>query len=324
MPKAIVINETGGPEVMRWEDVPVAAPGPGQARLRQTAIGVNYIDVYFRSGLYPAPRMPVVLGMEAAGVVDAVGPDVGELKPGDRVAYAAAPAGAYSEERIMPADRLVGLPEDIDDSTAAAAMLKGMTAEYLLHRTHHVRSGETVLVHAAAGGVGLLLDAWARHLGATVIGTVGSDDKAALAKAHGCHHTIVYTRESFVDRVREITGGRGVDVAYDSVGRDTFAGSLECLALRGHLVSFGQSSGPVEPLQVGLLGAKSATVSRPTLFHYTGDRAELLAIANNLFDAIRRRIIRIEVNQTYALREAATAHRDLEARRTTGSTVLMP
>ena len=324
MPKAIVINETGGPEVMRWEDVPVAAPGPGQARLRQTAIGVNYIDVYFRSGLYPAPRMPVVLGMEAAGVVDAVGPDVGELKPGDRVAYAAAPAGAYSEERIMPADRLVGLPEDIDDSTAAAAMLKGMTAEYLLHRTHHVRSGETVLVHAAAGGVGLLLDAWARHLGATVIGTVSSDDKAALAKAHGCHHTIVYTRESFVDRVREITGGRGVDVAYDSVGRDTFAGSLECLALRGHLVSFGQSSGPVEPLQVGLLGAKSATVSRPTLFHYTGDRAELLAIANNLFDAIRRRIIRIEVNQTYALREAATAHRDLEARRTTGSTVLMP
>lgn len=324
MPKAIVINETGGPEVMRWEDVPVAAPGPGQARLRQTAIGVNYIDVYFRSGLYPAPRMPVVLGMEAAGVVDAVGPDVGELKPGDRVAYAAAPAGAYSEERIMPADRLVGLPEDIDDSTAAAAMLKGMTAEYLLHRTHHVRSGETVLVHAAAGGVGLLLDAWARHLGATVIGTVGSDDKAALAKAHGCHHTIVYTRESFVDRVREITGGRGVDVAYDSVGRDTFAGSLECLALRGHLVSFGQSSGPVEPLQVGLLGAKSATVSRPTLFHYTGDRAELLAIANNLFDAIRRRIIRIEVNQTYALREAATAHRNLEARRTTGSTVLIP
>ena len=324
MPKAIVAHETGGPEVLRWQDVQIDAPGRGEARLRHTAIGLNYVDVYFRTGLYPLPGMPVVLGMEAAGIVEAVGPEVGELKPGDRVAYAATPAGAYAEERVMPADRLVTLPEDIDDHTAAAAMLKGMTAEYLLHRTHHVRTGEIVLVHAAAGGVGLLLDAWARHLGATVIGTVGSDDKAALAKAHGCHHTIVYSRENFVDRVKEITEGRGVDVAYDSVGKDTFAGSLECLALRGHLISFGQSSGAVEPLQMGLLGAKSATVSRPSLFHYTLGRAELLAMANNLFDAIRRGIIRIGVNQHYPLRDAATAHSDLEARRTTGSTVLIP
>ena len=324
MPKAIVAHETGGPDVLRWKEVQVDAPGPGEARLRHTAIGLNYVDVYFRTGLYPMPHMPVVLGMEAAGVVEAVGPEVGELKPGDRVAYAATPAGAYAEERVMPADRLVTLPEDIDDRTAAAAMLKGMTAEDLLHRTHHVRAGEIVLVHAAAGGVGLLLDAWARHLGATVIGTVGSDDKAALAKAHGCHHTIVYSRENFVDRVKEITEGRGVDVAYDSVGKDTFAGSLECLALRGHLISFGQSSGAVEPLQMGALGAKSATVSRPSLFHYTLGRAELLAMANNLFDAVRRGIIRIEVNQSYPLHETATAHRDLEARRTSGSTVLIP
>lgn len=324
MPKAIVQHEKGGPEVLHWEEVTVGEPGPGEVRVRHTAIGVNYIDVYLRTGLYPTLTLPGTLGMEAAGVVEAVGPGVTIVKPGDRVAYVAAPAGAYAEKRVMAAAALVVLPDDIDDRTAAAIMLKGMTAEYLLHRTHHVTAGQTILVQAAAGGVGLLLCDWANHLGANVIGTAGSDEKVELARAHGCHHPINYRRESFVDRVKEITQGRGVDVAYDSVGKDTFFGSLDCLKVRGHLVSFGQSSGPVEPINIAILSAKSATLTRPSLFHYIADRAELEEIAAHLFDAVRKGIIKPDIHQTYPLAKAADAHRDLEARKTSGSTLLLP
>lgn len=324
MSKAIVLHEKGGPEVMRWEDVTVGEPGPGQVRIRHTAIGLNFIDVYFRTGLYPALELPGSLGMEAAGVIEAVGPGVEQLAVGDRVAYATHPPGAYCEERVMSADRLVRLPEDIDDRAAAAIMLKGMTAEYLLYRTHKVRAGDTILVQAAAGGVGLLLCDWASHLGCTVIGTVGSDEKAELARAHGCDHPIVYTRENFVERVKEITGGKGVPVVYDSVGKTTFSGSLDCLAIRGHLVLFGQSSGAPDAFAPGLLGTKSATLTRPTLFHYASSREELKAIAHNLFSAMHAGVIGVEVRQTYALKDVAQAHRDLEARKTTGSTVLLP
>ena len=325
MPRAIRIHQPGGPEEMRWEEITVGAPGPGQVRLRQTAVGLNYIDVYHRTGLYPVPQMPAILGMEAAAVVTEVGPGVTDLQPGQRVAYASPPVGAYAEERLMPADRLVPLPDAIDDRTAAAMMLQGMTVHYLLRRTYRVKPGDTILVHAAAGGVGLIACQWAHHLGATVIGTVGSDEKAALAKANGCDYPIIYTREDIVARVREITGGAGVAVVYDSIGKDTFAASLDCLQPLGMMVSFGNASGPVPAFEPGILAAKgSLFFTRPSLMHYTAKRADLLMAADELFHVEQEGAVHIAINQTYPLAEAAQAHRDLEARRTTGSTVLLP
>jgi NADPH2:quinone reductase len=333
MVKAIRVHGPGGPEVMVWEEVAVGAPGPGEARVRHTAIGLNFVDTYLRAGTgaygdtdkpYPLDY-PDILGFEAAGVVEALGAGVSELKPGDRVAYAAPPMGAYAEARLMPADVLVPLPASIDDATAAAMMLKGLTAEYLLRRCHAVQTGDTILVHAAAGGCGLLLCQWAKHLGATVIGTVGTDEKAALAAAHGCDHPIVYTREDFVARVREITGGAGLSVVYDGVGQATFMGSLDCLAPRGLAVLFGQPSGPVAPLPLGALTERgSLYVTRPTLMTYIARRDELLAGARALFQVSEAGAVRIEVNQRYALENAAQAHRDLEARKTTGSSILLP
>ncbi|GIX26151.1 MAG: quinone oxidoreductase [Burkholderiales bacterium] len=323
MPHAIRFYETGEPEVLRWEEIQVGSPGRGEVRLRHTAVGLNFIDVYHRSGLYPV-SLPATPGLEACGVVEEVGEGVTELKPGDRVAYASPPMGAYAEARLMPADRLVKVPEGISDLQAASMMLKGMTAEYLVRRTFRVGSEHTVLVHAAAGGVGLILCQWARALGATVIGTVGSDEKAKLAEAHGCKYPIVYTRENFVARVLDITGGRKCDVVYDSVGKDTFMKSLDCLRMFGMLVSFGQSSGPVPPLDVGVLSAKgSLYLTRPTLMHYTAKREDLVMSANALFQMVLDGKIRIEINQTYPLKEAAQAHRDLQARKTTGSTVFV-
>ena len=323
MVKAIRIHRTGGPDAMRWEDVEIGAPGPGEVRIRHEAVGLNYIDVYFRTGLYPAPSLPFSPGMEGAGVVEAVGEGVDRLAVGDRVAYAAPPVGSYAEERLMPAEKVVKVPPEID-SRKAAMMLQGMTAEYLLRRTYPVRSGETILFHAAAGGVGLIACQWAKHLGATVIGTVGSDEKAELARAHGCDHPIVYTRENFTERVRELTDGAGVPVVYDAVGRDTFAGSLDCLRPRGMLVSFGQSSGKVDPFDIGILSAKgSLYLTRPTVMTYTASRADLEMSARALFDVVVG-AVRIAVNQTFPLAEAAEAHRVLESRRTTGSTILLP
>ena len=325
MPRAIRIHRTGGPDAMQWEDVELGAPGPGEVRVRHEAVGLNYIDVYFRTGLYPAPSLPFSPGMEGAGVVEAVGEGVGALAAGDRVAYAAPPVGAYAEERLMPADRIVKVPAGIDARQAAAMMLQGMTVEYLLRRTFPVRSGDTILFHAAAGGVGLIACQWAKHLGATVIGTVGSDEKAELARAHGCDHTIVYTRENFTERVRELTDGAGVPVVYDAVGRDTFEGSLDCLRPRGMLVSFGQASGKIEPFDVGILSARgSLYVTRPTLMTYTASRADLEASAQALFDVVGSGAVRITVNQTFSLADAANAHRALESRQTTGSTILLP
>ncbi len=325
MPKAIRIHEYGGPEVLRWEEVEVGEPGPGQLRVRHAAVGLNYIDVYHRTGLYPLPSLPWTLGMEGAGQVEAVGEGVTEFKPGDRIAYASPPVGAYAEVRLMPADRAVALPDAIDDRTAAAMMLQGMTAQYLLRRTYRVQPGDTILLHAAAGGVGLIVSQWARHLGATVIGTVGSDEKAELAHAHGCHHVIVYSRENFTERVREITGGQGVAAVYDSVGQATFMGSLDCLHRLGMMVSFGNASGPVPPFDPGILAAKgSLFLTRPSLMAYTAERADLLASAAELFEVVTSGAVKIEVRQTYPLAETAAAHRDLEARKTTGSTVLVP
>ncbi len=325
MPKAIRIHEYGGPEVLRWEEVEVGDPGPGQLRVRHAAVGLNYIDVYHRTGLYPLPSLPWTLGMEGAGQVEAVGEGVTEFKGGDRVAYASPPVGAYAEVRLIPADRVVALPDTIDDRTAAAMMLQGMTAQYLLRRTYRVRPGDAILLHAAAGGVGLIASQWARDLGATVIGTVGSDDKAELARAHGCHHVIVYSRENFAERVREITGGQGVAVVYDSVGQATFMGSLDCLRPLGTMVSFGNASGPVPPFEPGILAAKgSLFLTRPSLMHYTAKRADLVASAAELFEVVGNGVVKIEVRQTYPLAETAQAHRDLEARQTTGSTVLLP
>jgi len=320
---AIRIHETGGPEVLRWEEVEVGHPGPGEARLRHTAVGLNFIDVYHRKGLYSLP-LPAVLGSEAAGVVEEIGPGVTEVKPGDRVAYAG-PIGAYAQTRLIRADRLVPLPADISDRAAAGMMLKGMTAQYLLLRTCPVEPGDAVLIHAAAGGVGLIVCQWAKHLGATVIGTVSTEAKAALAREHGCDHPIVGSREEFVARVREITGGRGVRVVYDSVGKDTFEGSLDCLQPLGMMVSYGNSSGPVPPFSPLVLAAKgSLFLTRPTLMTYTARREDLLATAAELFGVVRSGSVRIEIRQTYPLAEAAQAHRDMEARRTTGSTVLLP
>ncbi len=324
MVKAIRIHETGGPDVMRWEDVEVPAPGAGEVLLRHTAVGLNYIDTYHRSGLYPMP-MPAGIGMEGAGVVEALGDGVADLAVGDRVAYAGGPIGSYAEQRVIPADRLVKVPDGIDDRTAAAMMLKGMTVEYLLRRTYKVQPGDTILFHAAAGGVGLIACAWAKHLGATVIGTVGSEEKAALARAHGCDHTVLYTSESFKDRVKEITGGKGVPVVYDSIGKSTFDDSLDCLSPRGLMVSFGNASGPVDAFNLGILSQKgSLYVTRPTLVTYTAARDDLVASANALFDVVQKGIVKIEVNQTYPLADAVQAHKDLEGRKTTGSTVLLP
>jgi NADPH2:quinone reductase len=325
MPHAIRIHETGGPEVLRWDSVEVNAPGPGQVLLRQTAVGLNYIDTYHRTGLYPLPALPAVLGMEAAAVVEAAGPDVAGLAPGTRVAYASPPVGAYAEIRLMPADRVVRLPDAIDDRTAAAMMLKGMTAQYLLRRTYRVQDGDWVLVHAAAGGVGLILCQWARHLGARVIGTVGSEAKAALVRDNSCDHAILYNRENFVDRVREITGGAGVAVVYDGVGKATFAGSLDCLRPLGFMVSYGNASGPVPPFEPALLSQKgSLFFTRPTLMHYTARAADLQARAAELFAVVTGGHVRIAINQTYPLKDAPRAHRDLEGRTTTGSTLLLP
>mgnify|MGYP001806711728 CR=1 FL=1 len=325
MTKAIRIHEHGGPDAMRWEDSDPGTPGPGQALIRHTAIGLNFIDVYHRTGLYKVPQLPCTLGLEAAGVVEAVGSGVTSISPGDRVAYASPPLGAYSERRVMPADRLVTLPDGIDDQHAAAMMLKGMTAHYLLRRTYRVQPGDAILVHAAAGGVGLILCQWAKHLGATVIGTVGSAAKAELARAHGCDHPILSSRDDVVGRVKVITGGRGVAAVYDSVGLDTFERSLDCLRPLGMMVLFGQSSGPVPPIDLQVLSAKgSLFITRPTLLTYTAERADLVASAKELFDVVGSRAVRIEIQQSYALKDAAQAHRDLEGRKTTGSTVLLP
>lgn len=324
MTKTIRFHKTGGPEVLVLEDVAVGKPGPGEVRLKQTACGVNFIDVYHRTGAYPLP-LPSGIGMEGAGVVEEIGVGVTDLKPGDRVAYASSPLGSYAEARHMAADRLVKLPPSIGDRQAAAMMLQGMTVEYLVRRTYPIQRGDTVLIHAAAGGIGLIFCQWAKHLGATVIGTVSSDEKAELAKTHGCDHTIVYTRENFVQRVKEITGGKGLPVVYDSVGKDTFAGSLDCLRPRGMLVCFGAASGPVPPFNIAILGGeRSLFLTRPSLFAYVATRPDLEACANALFDVVNSGAVKIEVNQTYPLKDAAQAHRDLEARKTTGSTVLIP
>jgi NADPH:quinone reductase len=327
MNHAIRIHETGGPEVMRWEEVgagETAPLAPGEARVRHEAVGLNFIDIYHRSGLYPLP-LPSGLGLEGAGVVEAVGSAVTDIKPGDRVAYAGGPPGAYAEVRNIPADRLVKLPDSIDFKTAAAMMLQGMTAQYLLRRTYRVQAGDTILIQAAAGGVGLIVCQWAKALGATVIGTVSSDEKAALAKAHGCDHPVIYTRENFVARVKEITNGEGVPVVYDSIGKDTFTGSLDCLRPLGMMVTFGNASGPVPPVDTLELSKRgSLFLTRPTLFTYIAKRADLLATAQELFDVVTAGKVKIEVNQTYALKDAAQAHIDLAARKTTGSTVLLP
>ncbi|WP_422648963.1 NADPH2:quinone reductase [Cupriavidus sp. H18C1] len=324
MSKAIRIFENGGPEVMQWVDVEVGEPGPGEIRIRQEAVGLNYIDVYFRTGLYKQP-LPGGIGMEGAGVVEAVGQGVTHLSVGDRVAYAGRPTGAYAQVRVMPADIVVKLPDDISFEQAAAMMLQGMTVQYLVRDTYRVQPGDTVLLHAAAGGIGLIASQWLKALGATVIGTVGNDDKAALARAHGCDHTIVYTRESFLARVKEITGGKGVAVVYDSIGKDTFNDSLDCLAPRGTMVSFGNASGPVPPVDISVLGAKgSLKLTRPTIMTYVTQRDLLEPMAAELFDIVRSGKVRIEVRQRYPLSEVAQAHRELEARKTTGSTVLIP
>jgi NADPH2:quinone reductase len=323
MTHAIRFHKPGGPEVLVWEEVNVGKPGPGEARIRHTAVGLNFVDIYNRSGVYPA-SLPSGIGSEGAGVVEEVGAGVSDLKPGDRVAYGSSPLGAYSEARLIPADRLLKLPDSIDDKTAAAMMLKGLTVQYLIRQTYRVKSGETILLHAAAGGVGLILSQWAKHLGATVIGTVGSEEKAKLAKEHGCAHTINYAKEDFVKRVEEITGGKKVPVVYDSVGKDTFLKSLDCLAPHGFAVLFGQSSGVVEPLNLGLLAQKgSLYVTRPTLNTYGAKRENLVAMGKELFDVVQSGAVKIEVRQTYPLKDAAKAHADLAARKTTGSTVLL-
>lgn len=323
MPYAIRAHQTGGPEVLQWEEVTVGDPGPGEVRVRNTAVGLNFIDTYHRSGLYPMP-MPLTLGSEGAGVIEAVGPKVKGFKKGDRVAYAQ-PIGAYAEVLIRPVARLVKIPAGITDQTAAAMMLKGMTAWYLLRRTFKVKKGDTILVHAAAGGVGQILCQWGKHLGATVIGTVGSDAKAPLAKKAGCKHVIVASREKISQRVRDLTKGRGVPVVYDGIGKETFMESLDCLSPLGTMASFGNASGAVPPVNIGILAQKgSLFLTRPTLVNYTATRDDLDAAARDLFAVVKKGAVKISINQTYPLREAAQAHRDLEGRKTTGSTVLLP
>ena len=320
MTHAIRVHELGGPEVLKWEEIEVGEPGPGEVKIRQEAAGLNYIDVYHRTGLYPQP-LPFTPGTEGAGVVESIGPDVSGLSPGDRVAYAG-PVGGYAEERLIAADRLIKLPHAISSEQAAAMMLQGMTAHMLLRSVHRVQRGETILIHAAAGGVGLIVCQWAKALGATVIGTVGSDAKAELARAHGCDHPIVYTRQDFVAEVDRITGGAKLPVVYDSVGKDTFLQSLDCLAPRGMMVTFGNSSGPVDPIEPGILAQKgSLFLTRPTLFTYSARRADLETAARELFEVVESGRVKIEVKQRFALKDAAEAHRALEARQTSGSTV---
>jgi NADPH:quinone reductase len=324
MTHAIRVHEHGGPEVLKWERIEVGDPGPGEVKIRQTAIGLNFIDVYHRTGLYPQPSLPFIPGSEGAGVVTAVGPGVRDLKVGRHVAYAGV-TGAYAEQRLVPADRVVKIPKGITDEIAASIMLKGMTAQYLLRRTYEVGGGTTLLFHAAAGGVGLIACQWAASLGATVIGTVGSAGKALIARAHGCDYVINSRKEDFVAKVRDCTKSVGVDVVYDSVGKDTFPGSLDCLKPLGMWVSFGQSSGPVPEFNITLLSQKgSLFATRPSLPHYTATRKDLVATANDLFEAVADGKVKVAVNQTYALADAAKAHRDLESRMTTGSTVLVP
>jgi NADPH:quinone reductase len=324
MPNAIRIHQTGGPEVLQWESVPVGEPGPGEARVRHTAVGLNYIDTYHCSGLYKLP-LPSGIGLEAAGVVEAVGPGVTDIKVRDRIAYCGGPPGAYAEVRVMPADKLVKLPDGVSDRSAATLMLKGLTVQYLFRQTFPLKGGETILFHAAAGGVGSIACQWARALGVTMIGTVGSDEKAALAKANGCAHTIVYTRENFVERVKELTGGKGVPVVYDAVGKDTFPASLDCLKPRGMFVSFGNSSGPIAAFEIGLLGQKGALfATRPSLAMYAATRPDLLKMADEMFALVKAGKIVSEARQTYALKDAAQAHRDLQSRKTMGATLLLP
>jgi NADPH2:quinone reductase len=325
MTKAIRIHETGGTDVMRWEDDDPGRPATGEALVRHEAVGLNFIDVYHRSGLYPLPSLPAILGMEGAGIVEAVAEGVTEVAAGDRVAYAGLPPGAYAETRLIPAHRLVKLPDAISTQQGAAMMLQGMTARYLLRGCYNVKTGDTILIHAAAGGVGSIVCQWANHLGATVIGTVGSKEKAELARAHGCHHVILYSEEDFAERTREITAGKGVDVVYDSVGQATFMKSLDCLRPMGMMVSFGQSSGGVQPFDLGVLAAKgSLFLTRPSLMTYTAERDALLEHARDLFEVVQSGAVKIEVGQTYPLSQAARAHQDLEARKTTGSTILIP
>ena len=324
MTHAIRVHEYGGPEVLKWEEVEVGEPGPGEVRIRQTAIGLNYIDVYVRTGLYPQDALPFIPGMEGAGVVTAVGEGVRDLKVGRRVAYAG-PVGGYAEERVIAADRVVRIPEGVDDETAAAIMLKGMTAQYLLRRTYKVGPDTTLLFHAAAGGVGMIACQWASSLGATVIGTVGSAGKALIARSHGCTHVINYREEDVVAKVKALTKGEGVDVVYDSIGKDTFPASLDCLKRRGMWVSFGQASGPVPEFRINLLAQKgSLFATRPALGDYIATRKELVSAANDLFGVIAKGKVRIAINQTYPLSEAQRAHRELEGRLTTGSTLLIP
>ncbi len=324
MTHAIRIHETGGPEKMVWEEIPLPAPKPGEALVRHKAVGLNFIDVYFRTGLYKAPSLPAIIGMEGSGVVEAVGEGVTEVAPGDRVAYATAPIGAYAEARCIKADRLVKLPEPLSFEHGAAMMLQGMTAAFLIKRCYPVRAGQTVLVHAAAGGVGLIMCQWLKHLGATVIGVVSTEEKAALARAHGAAHVLL-TKEDIPARVKEITGGAMLPVVFDSVGRDTFGISLDCLAPFGMMVSYGNASGPVVIPDLGILAAKgSLYVTRPTLATYTAKREDLVTHANDLFAVVSSGAVQIRVNQTFPLKDAGEAHRALEARRTTGSTVLLP
>jgi NADPH2:quinone reductase len=324
MTKAIRIHKNGPPSVMKWEEVDLGKPAKGEVRLRQTAVGLNFIDTYQRSGLYPLP-LPMVLGLEGAGVVETLGRGVTGIKVGDRVAYAGGPSGSYAEQRNYPAANLIKIPKEISDQTAAAMMLKGMTARYLLRNTYRVKKGDTILIHAAAGGLGLILCQWANHLGATVIGTVGSKKKSDLAKVHGCHHPIIYTKQNFVDQVKRLTEGAGVPVVYDSIGKDTFPASLDCLQKRGLFVSFGNASGPIPSFEPGILAQKgSLFMTRPTLFDYVATRKDLEANARDLINVVRKGIVKIKINQTYALKDAAKAHRDLEGRNTTGSTVLLP
>jgi NADPH2:quinone reductase len=322
MPKAMQVYEVGNPEMMKWEDFEPGNPGEGQVLLRHTMVGLNFIDVYFRKGVYPAPGFPFVPGLEGAGVVEQVGSGVSDLAVGDRVAYASPPLGAYSEARLMPADRLVRMPDSIDDVTAAAMMLKGLTVQYLLRQVYQVKAGDTILFHAAAGGVGLIACQWASHLGATVIGTVGSDEKAQVAREHGCAHPIVYTREDFVERVNDITDGKGVPVVYDSVGITTFEKSLDCLQPKGLMVSFGQSSGEIDSFNPVALRTKgSLFLTRPTLMTYTAGRDDLVQMADELCSMVISGAVNIPVRQRYALSDAAQAHSDLEGRKTQGATV---
>jgi len=322
--KAIQIDKQGGPEVMELRDIALAAPKPGEITVRHTAIGINFIDTYHRSGLYPV-KLPSGLGMEAAGTVEALGEGVTGLKVGDRVAYGSGPIGAYAEANNVPASRAVKIPDGVSDEAAAAMMLKGMTAQFLLRQTYVVKPGDTILWHAAAGGVGLITTQWAKHLGATVIGTVGSDEKAAMAKAHGCDHVLNYRSEDVPARVREITGGKMLPVVYDGVGKDTFVMSLDCLRPRGLLVSFGNASGAVTDVNLGILAAKgSLYVTRPTMFHYTATDADFQMVAKDLFDVVASGAVKIEIGQRYKLADARQAHIDLESRKTTGATVLVP